>query len=530
MSRAAIALTVPLLATACLQPPTPASRSGAVIPNSSSAPQQASQGGPWPWKGGRAVAVTLNASKVLREVSPRHFGNNTSWWAGKSWTLDPDRINKARQANFKFWRWPGGSSSDEYLWDGNGAKWGNGLEGKDSIHMNESWAASTDDFLELLRQVKGEGIITLNYGIARYGSLEKAVELATSWVQDLNVDKKANIELFEIGNEAFGSWETGHHVPGKPELTGAMYGKDAAVICKAIKAVDPKLKCGATAVVHDNGEEWTGYKWWMRDLLPEIEGSVDFLIVHEYFSWPFEGERFISPSNAAIFANVRKVKEGAESIAAMTRKYTKRTEPFPLALTEFNIINGGVPQTLQLINGLFTAEVLGEALLSGYMATNIWDWRNGYDPKHGGGDHALLASKDPTVPDDTPRPAYYAYAVFARAFGDQLVESTSSDARVKVYASRFKENSNLGLVLVNETEQPVRITVSGADGKTKLLGWVLTGESLNSTRVTFNGVAGPEGGGGPFPIDSLLPYRQDLSGPVELTLPAASLSGVLLTP
>lgn len=474
--------------------------------------------------------MQLDTSKVRQEVTPRHFGNNTSWWAGKSWTLDPDRIEKARQANFKFWRWPGGSASDEYLWDGNGAKWGNGPEGKNSTHMNESWAASTDDFLDLLRQVHGEGIVTLNYGIARYGKLELAVELAKSWVKELNHEKHANIELFEIGNELFGPWETGHNVAGKPELTGAMYGNDARVICTAIKSVDPKVKCGAVAVVQDNGEEWTGYKWWMRDMLPQIESSIDFLIVHEYFAWPFQNDQFVSPSNEAIFSNVEKVKKNAESVAAMTRKYTKRAQPFPLAFTEFNIINGNVPQTLQLINGLFTAEVLGEAIGAGYFATNFWDWKNGFDPKYGGGDHALLASGDPKVPNDTPRPAYYAYAVFARAFGDQMFEATSTDPQVKVYASRFKANANLGLVLVNEREEPARVTITGAERHRKLTGWVLTGASLNSTKVVFNGVEGPEGGGGPFPIESLTPYRQDFAGSVELTLPAASLSGVILAP
>lgn len=500
-------------------------------PNTSGVRQPAvamKAGGPWPWTGGRPVSLKIEPSRVLREVTPRHFGNNTSWWAGKSWTLDPDRLEKARQARLKFWRWPGGSASDEYLWDGNGVKWGQ-PEGKDSVHMNESWAASTDDFLSLLEQLGGEGIITLNYGIARYGKLETAVELAKGWVKDLNVDKHANIELFEIGNELYGPWETGHNVSGKPELTGAMYGSDASVICGAIKSVDPKLKCGAIAVAQDNGDEWTGYKWWMRDLLPQIESSADFLIVHEYFAWPFQGDKFISPSNDAIFKNAAKVKEDAEAIAAMTHKYTKRSQPFPLALTEFNVLNGSVPQTLQLINGLFTAEVLGEAIAAGYFATNFWDWRNGYDPKYGGGDHALLATKDPNVPDDTPRPAYYAYAVFARAFGEQMLEASSSDPQVKVYASRFERNADLGLVLVNEREEAARVTVSGQLGKTKLKGWVLSGSGLNSTRVSFNGVSGPEGGGGPFPLDTVMPYELALSGNLELTLPPASLSGVVLS-
>jgi hypothetical protein len=532
MKSVVVSIASLVLATGCLRPPLAASTTtsgGSNVASGGEPRTTLAMGGAWPWVGGRPVAIELNAAAVLHEVTARHFGNNTSWWAGKDWTLDPDRIEKARQAKLTFWRFPGGSASDEYLWDGDGAKWGSPA-GKDSSHMNESWTANTDDFLQLLKHVNGEGIITLNYGIARYASLDRAVELAKGWVKSLNIDKGAKIELFEIGNELSGTWETGHNIPGKPELTGAMYGSDVRAICTAIKSVDPKVKCGADAVVHDSGDDWNGYKWWMRDLLPQIESSVDFLIVHEYFGWPFQNDQFVSPSNEAIFDSVKKVKAGADAVAAMTRKYTKRATEFPLALTEFNILNGNVPQTLQLINGLFTAEVLGESLGAGYFATNFWDWRNGYDPKHGGGDHALLAKGDPTVPDDTPRPAYYAYAIFARAFGEQMVQTKSSDPTIKVYASRFKNKPALGLVFVNEQAKPASLTISGAEGKTSLTGWVLTGTALNSTQVTFNGVPGPDGGGGPFPVDSIAPYKKSLDGkmPIELTLPAASLVGVVL--
>ncbi len=532
MNRVGVTVSSLVLVTGCLRPPLQASSSASgsnVAPGAT--PESAATGGSWPWNEGRAVAIQVNAASVLREVTARQFGNNTSWWAGKTWTLDADRLEKARQAHFRFWRFPGGSSSDEYLWDGDAVKWGNGPAGKNSIHMNENWAANTDDFLELLKHVNGEGIITLNYGIARYATLDKAVELAKGWVKSLNFDKHAKIEYFEIGNELHGPWETGHNIPDKPELTGKQYGSDVRVICAAIKSVDPAVKCGADAVVYDSGDDWTGYKWWMRDLLPEVESSVDYLIIHDYFGWPFQGDKFVSPSNTEIFSNIRKVKEGALAVAEMTRKYTKRNTPFPLALTEFNILNGNVPQTIQLINGLFTAEVLGEAIAAGYFATNFWDWKNGYDSKNGGGDHALLVSSDPQVPDNTPRPAYYAYAVFARAFGEQMVEAKSGDPTIKVYASQFKDKSALGLVFVNEKEEPAKLSITGVSGMTALNGWVLTGTSLNSTKVTFNGSPGPTGGGGPFPIDSLAPYTKSLDGkePIELALPAASLVGVVLS-
>ena len=77
-------------------------------------------------------------------------------------------------------------------------------------------------------------------------------------------------------------------------------------------------------------------------------------------------------------------------------------------LTEFNVVNASAPQTIQLVSGLFAAEVLGEAIQAGYLGTQLWDWKNGLDPKLGG-DHGMLASGDRAVLESTPRPTYYAY-------------------------------------------------------------------------------------------------------------------------
>jgi len=53
---------------------------------------------------------------------------------------------------------------------------------------------------------------------------------------------------------------------------------------------------------------------------------------------------------------------------------------------------------------------------------------------------------------------------------------------------------------------------------------------MNTKRVRWNGVSGPEGGGGPFPFDTIAPYlrKYDPESPIALNLPANSASGVVL--
>jgi hypothetical protein len=203
-----------------------------------------------------------------------------------------------------------------------------------------------------------------------------------------------------------------------------------------------------------------------------------------------------------------------------------------VAFTEFNLVESPV-QSIQLFNALYTAEVLGEQLTAGFDATAVWDWQNGLTDKNGG-DHGLLATQDPMVPDATPRPTYYTYALFHRAFGDTLLASSSSLApRAKVIASRFS-GGEIGLVVVNRGDSPVslQLQIKGFTPGGTINGWVLTGASLDARQVSWNAVAGPAGGGGPFPIDPIAPYTARLdagSGAGEgIAIPPRSLTGMVI--
>jgi hypothetical protein len=366
--------------------------------------------------------------------------------------------------------------------------------------------------------------------LARYGSTQKAAELAARWVRYFNVEKGFKVRYWEIGNEVYGPWEEGNKVPGKPPLTGDIYAKDFNVIAQAMRAVDSDIRIGAVAVDADSGDEWVGYRWWMRDMLPVLAESADFLVTHNYFHWPFEGDKFVNPPNEKLFANVNKVAKAKADIDAMVQKYTRRSAPMPVMLTEFNIVNASAPQTIQLISGLFTAEVLGEAIKHGYLGAHLWDWKNGLDAKLGG-DHGMLATADSAVPESTPRPTFFAYALYERAFGHRVIDATSTDPRLKVYASGFG-GGEVGLIVVNEQSEPVTLTadLAGMGLKGTAVGWVLDGNNLNAKQVRWNGVAGPEGGGGPFPIDGVAPYTASFDGKagLKLNLPANCAAGIVL--
>src|SRR5579885_2276084 len=67
------------------------------------APPFQAQGKPWKFPYGPKVQVKVDAGQVLHNVTPYQFGNNAAWWDSKTWFLDPDRIEKDRQAGIRFW-------------------------------------------------------------------------------------------------------------------------------------------------------------------------------------------------------------------------------------------------------------------------------------------------------------------------------------------------------------------------------------------------------------------------------------------
>jgi hypothetical protein len=495
-----------------------------------SAPAFDPSGKPWKFPYGPRINIKIDSDQTLRKINPYQFGCNTACWSGKQFFLDPDRLEKAKQSGIRFWRWPGGSTSDNYFWDGDYSQHATDHDGNNVSNLNQAWAISTDDFLEFCRQTNSEPIFTVNYAAARYLGVNKAADLAARWVHYCNVEKKYKVRYWEIGNEVYGPWEEGNKVSGKPQLTGDVYGKDFQVIAAAMRQADPDIFIGAVAVDTDNGDDWTGYHWWMRDLLPQLKGQADFLILHQYFLWPFDAQNnYNHPTNDVFLSNLHKLADAKNAVDQMILQYAPSEKGLPIALTEFNLVNAAPPETTQLLNGIFTAEVLGESLKSGYVATDFWDWKNGLDKKLGG-DHAMLASEDPSAEEGIPRATYYTYAIYNRAFGDQLIAAESSDMAVKVYASRF-DGGELGLVVVNETDDSRTMIMDMGTFKPqgKLMGWVLTGASLNDSQVSWNGEIG-EAGGGPFPIDSIQPYAARFNPDKGLAIPIAahSVSGLII--
>ena len=217
--------------------------------------------------GAASTTVTVDASDVITKIPTQIFGHNANTWMGN---LDQASFI-ADLTNLKpnIVRWPAGSGSDGYFWN---LKPGNIPDGAPVKYMDaagklsdawfgygqstENWRGSLSNYYDMLQRSNTKGIITANYGFARYGTSKNPVATAAHLAADWVRYDKGRTEYWEIGNENYADWEVGYRIDvtknqdGQPEfLTGKLYAQHFNVFAdsmrKAAAEVGSNIKIGA---------------------------------------------------------------------------------------------------------------------------------------------------------------------------------------------------------------------------------------------------------------------------------------------
>ena len=227
-----------------------------------------------------AVTSTISAASPLHAVSANMLGVNMVWWDTADVSTQTQQMSAA--AGFKLFRFPGGSSSDEYHFNV-------------SANGGDSSAITVPQFAQYITSAGGTGLVTLDYGSG--SPQEAAAELAylegsatdttvigngiewntttnqwqtVNWgtagywaalrgAKPLATDDGLNflrindaapftaIRYWEVGNEEYGSWETDHHGTAGPGgvSTGAARRGHLRRLCQAVfdaGCVDPRRR------------------------------------------------------------------------------------------------------------------------------------------------------------------------------------------------------------------------------------------------------------------------------------------------
>lgn len=498
-----------------------------------------------PSSGSVTDSLTIDVNKVLVKVPPYVFGANSNLWTGQT-VNQPALMQYLTDLSPNIIRGPGGSISDVYFWNGTDANPAPS-DAPDSL-LDASgtssasgywyggntafWTFSLVNYYNLLAQTNSTGIITINYGYARYGTsadpVAAAAHLAADWVRYDN----GRTKFWEIGNESYGNWEAGYNIDvsqnkdGQPGLiTGAIYGMQFKVFADSMKAAAQQtgatIYIGATLYQQaPQSYDYTSIQTWNQGVLQNAGNAADFFIVHNYFT-AYETNSTIS----AILST-------ADSVPTSVMSYvTQQLNAAgvglkPIAMTEWNIQATGSKQNVSYIAGIHAAKTVGSMIKNNFGEASRWDIANGYA---NGDDQGMFNIGDePGAPLWNPRPSFFYLYYFQKFFGDRMVYDTlkRSNSDITTYSSTFS-SGQAGTVLINSgsLSHVVSIDFQHFPAGSKYYWYILTGGTDNapfSGQVYVNGTGPSTATGGPLNYATLKAYSAPLTGTIKISLPPLS--------
>ncbi len=488
-------------------------------------------------------SLTINVNNVITKVPKYVYGNNSNLWSGQMVT-ETSLMQYLKDLSPNIIRGPGGSISDVYFWndttagpadapanlinsDGSTSAAGYWYGGNTA-----SWTFSLSNYYSVLAQTNATGIITINYGYARYGTsanpVATAAHLAADWVRYDN----GRTKFWEIGNESYGNWEAGYSIDqsqnkdGQPAIiTGALYGGHVKVFADSMKAaaqeVGATIYIGATLYQQPaQSYDYTSIQTWNQGVLAQAGSAADFFIVHDYFT-AYNTNSSVSDilsTGAAIPTSVMSYVKQQISAAGVGIK--------PIAFTEWNIQATGSKQEVSYIAGVHAAKTIGSIIKNQFGEASRWDVANGWN---NGDDMGMFNEGDePNAPKWNPRPAFFYLYYFQKNFGDRMVYDTlkAINADLTTYSSTFSSGES-STVIVNSgvNNHIVSIDFQHFPAGSKYYWYVLTGGTDNgsfSGQVYVNGTGPSTATGGPLNYSSVKAYSAPLTGTIKLSVPALS--------
>ena len=358
---------------------------------------------------------------ITPSISDGIFGINTALWDGD--LLKPATIEYVKAVNHTVLRYPGGLRADEDHWQ--------------AVLKKKDWMVDVDEFLDFCKKTNCEPMFTVNFGT---GTPEEAAE----WVKHVNSEKKANVRLWEVGNELYGDWHANH-------CSAEDYGKRSAEFIKAMKKVDPTILAAVVWVL--DGE-------WNKKVFDYTKDLADGVIVHHYSQ--HSGEE----NDPGLLS----APEGLGTIIPLVRKQVKdyggAGKRYQVWLTDWNSVDFKPgPQTLSIVNGLYVADYLGMLAKENIEQASYWDVHN--DMTEQGGDYGYLSRMGAPDGDNVPRPSYWAFKLASLSLRGKLVECSLNNNNVSGYLTVHGDGTK-SLMLINKypfTAASVTLSIPGYSGK-----------------------------------------------------------------
>ncbi len=373
-----------------------------------------------------AVAtVTINASDTLGKVSKYIFGNALASWLGND-VNNPVLLGHLQKLWPTLIRYPGGSWSDIFFWNGNpgdlpntipdGANNGQRISLSPQFGMN-SWPTTVDNYYTMRDQVNAtQGLITINYGYARYGLSEKPVEQAAHYAAEWVRYDGGLTKFWEIGNENAGPWEAGWQIDttankdGQLEIiTGELYGKHFQIFADSMRAaaaeLDETIYIGGQILHYDGTNSWNvADRKWNEGFFKEIGDAADFYVMHNYFGNSASSVRTqVDAARSEINRNISFIRQDI---------INKQASSKPIALTEWNCGGPDLAKT-SIANGMQAVVLFCEMIKNNFGMSSRWliaNWES---------DGMFYKGNNSQIPAWNPRPDFFYVYYLQRRCGEQ---------------------------------------------------------------------------------------------------------------
>lgn len=377
--------------------------------------------------------INVDYAKETGSVNKKVFGNNfiaydpstyENWgsnyygyidYGAGIWDPDAKRsvqevIDLAKTIRMSAVRFPGGCGAHHYNW--------RNAVGKNRQHF----LFGVDEFVEVAQELGAEPIYTLSYFT---GDEHDAADL----VKYLN----SKVKYFEVGNE---DWHGDHQkiASVSPQEYAFRYLKYYA----AIKAVDPAAQVGVILCETR----------WDKAVLSIIKDKADFAVVHFYPGSEINEKKIEKMPPKAVFAQIltsstQESEDYLNKTQALLKQETGRG--LPIAITEYNAgltSDKPLPYRHSLGTALVNAELLRIFLKPEHniLMANYWQFSNSF--------WGMVFNKAKL--NYIKRPNYYVYELYAKHFGDTLIEVDSGAGPLTFNASKNSQAEKIYLAVLNK--------------------------------------------------------------------------------
>jgi len=408
--------------------------------------------------------VTVNQAVSGPAITDQLLGMNMAAW----WDPTTSYVIPAFQtAGIKALRWPGGSWSDVYHWNGNFT-----CQGTPPNLSPGGWAHPNAVYTEFINDVEIPGgfdvALTADYGTDAACTGPGDPTEAAGWVKAWET-AGGTLSHVTVGNEVYGSWETDVHTKPNDPATYAGAVAGASGYYSDIKAVDKKVLVGVAVdagVINAN---------WDPTVLSNAKGSYDFIELHYYARNPGqESDSFLIYDAAPeLTSQINTLKQELATAGSANT---------PIYIGEIGSVSSNPGKTSwSITQGLYAGQALGEMMNAGVSRLTWWIGFGNCNGSVGNdssslygwqtfGAYNIFSDEDPSCPGEgaggTMSPTAQAFNLYQNVLvnGESVLTPTvvGDTTNVRAYAATHSGGTALVLLNLNEvTGEPVQITLSG---------------------------------------------------------------------